>query len=352
MAFGICQEEDVDETGEEGVDLTSGIKDTSTPSNIQASTDTIVPNKAPDSDNHKGVIGHSHQAKLSTNSHGSVVTYSAPNLDSELSESPPSSSSPPEFSSTTKLESSSAVINGDSDASTAVAGNIEPEYLARFHSTSNSEGRRKSIKLAEYSQVDTDNIPFSGNNDSFHDDDFALGGPLCLAYSTESNDSLPSPSGFKWKRDPEPLSVDRINFFDFSIDSASKLTKSLADNKHKDTESQNNIYEYHIDGLQSDFCTQFVVSNDFSAFGICNIDLQKTRKNSLYDINNRFCIKPVRTTVNKVLNDTVNCASLSTLFGDIWLNDEVINFMFNLFNLQSHIKAVLNGVKPVKGVGI
>lgn len=94
------------------------------------------------------------------------------------------------------------------------------------------------------------------------------------------------------------------------------------------------------------------IPGNFSKNYICNVAVDKSRIPHIQLLKMaKASIKQVHTVlqckidpsyvVNILANQKICFQSFDTLFGDQWLNDKVINFVFNMLNMRSHTLAVI-----------
>ena len=125
--------------------------------------------------------------------------------------------------------------------------------------------------------------------------------------SCESN-KIPSPSGLKYSRNQQPPTFD----------------------------------DYIMTGIPGNFTKNYICNIAVDKCRIPHIQLLKMSKKAILEVYNVLDCKINRDyVVNILANQKLIFQSFETLFGNKWINDEVINFTYNILKMRSHMLAVI-----------
>ena len=215
-----------------------------------------------------------------------------------------------------------------------------------------------SIKGTRPSKVNDVNDPLLSNK-SQNSSAFDFGITLS---NSEDNSPLPSPSGlFKSKQNQNTSKeVKKKSTSKEVIDIEAQVTK------HDNGQSIDNPVELgsdneeskpfsfvtpyiEIEGISSDFAKEYLTIVNVNRHFVPHVEISNT---AVQNIENKYqhLLKqhdPDTFVTNRFLNDKIRLSSLGRIIEDFeWVDGEGIIFVFNLFNIRSHLYAINNDTVP------
>ena len=171
--------------------------------------------------------------------------------------------------------------------------------------------------------------------------------------NSEDNSPLPSPSGLfisKEKKNSakEVIHLDaKSNKHDVG-DSIQNPVELGSDNKDNKPFSFATPY-IEIEGISTDFAKEYLTIVNMNRHFVPHVEISNT---AVQNIENKYQHllrqqDPNIFVTNRFLNDKITLQSLGRILTDNeWLDGEGIIFIFNLFNIRSHLYAINNDTVP------
>ena len=107
-------------------------------------------------------------------------------------------------------------------------------------------------------------------------------------------------------------------------------------------------FQFTIDGIDNNFSRDYLCQICLEKHSIANLKFPEATYRNIVIEYLRFHRKYPRdaTIVNTIVNDSISCKGFKPLLSsDKWLGDEIINYVFKLFNIRAHLYAALKNQK-------